>query len=60
MQFNKLLHSDPNTPLPTWFSTAHTSILPHEKETHTVKNYRPIACLNIMYKPYTSCLNSFI
>ena len=24
------------------------------------KNYRPIACLNIMYKIYTSCLNIFL
>ena len=60
MKFNVLLHSDPNTPLPMWLSTVRTSLLPKNKETHIAKNYRPIACLNIMYKLYTSCLNSFI
>ena len=43
-----------------WLSTVRTSLLPKNKETHIAKNYRPIACLNIMYKLYTSCLNSFI
>ena len=60
VKFNELLHSDPNTPLPMWLSTARTSFLPKNKETHIAKNYRPIACLNMMYKLYTSCLNSFI
>ena len=60
VKFNKLLHSDRNTPLPMWLSTARTSLLPKNKETHIAKNYRPIACLNIMYKLCTSCLNKFI
>ena len=60
VKFNELLHSDPNTPLPMWFSIAHTSLLPKNKETHIAKNYRPIACLNILYKLSTSFLNSFM
>ena len=60
VKFNELLHSDPNTPLPMWLSTVRTSLLPKNKETHIAKNYRQIACLNVMYKLYTSCLNSFI
>ena len=36
------------------------SFLPKNTETELEKNYRPIACLNIMYKIYTSCLNSFL
>ena len=60
VKFNVLLHSDPNTPLPMWFSIAYTSLLPKNKETHIAKNCRPIVCINIMYELYTSCLNSFI
>ena len=60
VQFNELLHSDSNILLPTWFSAAHTSLLPKNKVTDIVKDYRPIACLNIIYILYTSCLNSFI
>ena len=37
VKFNELLHSDPNTPLATWLSTAHTSLLPKNKETHMTK-----------------------
>ena len=48
VQLNKLLHSDSNTSLPTWLSTADTSLLSKNKETHIAKNCRPIACLNIM------------
>ena len=48
VQLNKLLHSDSNTSLPKWLSTADTSLLPKNKETHMAKNYRPIACFNIL------------
>ena len=60
VKFSELLHSHPNTPLPMWFSIAHTSLLPKNKETHIAKNFRPIACLNVMYKLYANCHNSFI
>ena len=60
VKFNELLHSDPNTLLPTWLSAAHISLLPKNKGTNIAKTYRPTACLNIMDKLYTSCLNSFI
>ena len=30
-------------------------VLPKNNDTHVVKNYRPIALLNIMYKLYTTC-----
>jgi hypothetical protein len=53
--YNHKIHSD--SPLPTWLSAAHTVLLPKTKDTHIAKNYRPIACLNIMYKLYTSCIN---
>ena len=57
-QFNIMVHSD--QPLPIWFSSAHTILLPKSKETHFAKNYRPIACLNIQYKLYTNCINTFL
>ena len=46
--------------LPHWLCLAKTHLLPKSKETHLAKNYRPIACLNLMYKLFTSCLNVFI
>ena len=58
IKFN--VHSNANTSLPTWFSTAHITLLLTNKETDNAKNYRLIACLNVMYKLYFSCLNSFI
>ena len=49
-----------NLVLPSWLTLARTSLLPKNTETELAKNYRPIACLNFMYKIYTSCLNSFL
>ena len=60
VRFNELLHSNTNKSIPTWFSTAHTILIPKSKVTDIAKNYRPIACLNVMYKLFSSCLNTFI
>ena len=46
--------------IPKWLAQAKTVLLPKNAETQVAKNYRPIACLNIMYKLYTSCLNMFL
>ena len=46
--------------LPDWLSLAKTTLTPKIENTRIAKNYRPIACLNIMYKIYTSCLNIFL
>ena len=46
--------------LPDWLSLAKTTLTPKNENTHAAKNYRLIACLNIMWKIYTSCLNIFL
>ena len=35
-------------------------MLPKNEHTHAAKNHRPMACLNLTYKLYTSCLNNFL
>ena len=35
-------------------------MLPKNENTHIAKNYRPIACQNLMFKLYTSCINTFV
>ena len=56
--FQQTLQGD--TKLPKWLSFALTSLLPKNNEIHIPKNYRPIACLNVVYKLFTSCLNLFL
>ena len=46
--------------IPDWLAQAKTVLLPKNERTQEAKSYRPTACLNIMYKLYTSCLNSFL
>ena len=46
--------------IPNWLSTAKTTLVAKNEITNVAKNYRPIACLNILYKIYTSCLNTFL
>ena len=43
-----------------WSVQAKTVLLPKNERSQETKSYRPIVCLNIMYKLYTSCLNSFL
>ena len=45
---------------PTWLSTAKTTLLPQNTDTHIAKNYRPIALLNMMYKIYTASINMLL
>ena len=46
--------------LPNWLTLARKTLLRKSQDTKSAKNYRPIACLNIVYKLYTSCLNIFL
>ena len=42
--------------IPEWFVKARTRLVAKNNNTHEAKNYRPIACENIMMKVYTGCL----
>ena len=53
-----MLHQ--SQPLPNWLSTACTVLLPENTDTYIPKNDRPILCLNIFYKLYTSYINSLL
>ena len=46
--------------LPPWLPRARTKLIAKNEITDIAKNYRPIACLNLMYKMYTSFLNTFL
>ena len=46
--------------VPDWLAQAKTVLLPKKEGIQEAKSYRPIACLNITCKLYTSCLNSFL
>ena len=45
---------------PTWLTEAKATLLAKNEHTNNAKNYRPIACLNVTYKMYTSCWNIFL
>ena len=46
--------------IPQWAPLVRTTLLAKNKNTHEAKNYRPIACENIMFKLYTGMLASFV
>ena len=46
--------------LPSPLTRARTQLLPKNENTHIAKNYRPIACKNLMIKLYTSYINTFV
>ena len=49
-----------STILRDWLTLAKAILLPKNELSHAAKNYRPIACLSLTYKLYTSCLNNFL
>ena len=46
--------------IPEWLVKARTTLVAKNNNSHEVKNYRPIACENIMMKVYSECLALFI
>ena len=51
---------DGNIELPSWLVKLKTILLAKNDETKNSKNYRPIACLNVVYKLFTGILNQFL
>ena len=43
-----------------WLTVSRTILLPKNSQTKNAKNYRPIACQNILYKLYTGILYRFL
>ena len=46
--------------VPEWLIRTRTVLLPKNKDTHNPKNYRPIACENILLKTYTGTVAQLI
>ena len=42
--------------VPDWLPCGRTSLIPKSLDSTTPKNYRPITCLNVLYKLWSSCL----
>ena len=45
---------------PLWLIITRTALHSKNERTKEAKNYRPIACQNILFKIYTGILNSFV
>lgn len=45
-------------PIPHWFAEGRTVLLPKKGDLSDPKNYRPITCLNTVYKLFTTVLNN--
>ena len=46
--------------LPVWFPVGRTLLIPKSNDLSSPQNYRPITCLNIIYKLWTGCLTSLV
>ena len=46
--------------IPSWFTKGRTILLPKSHDTTLPKNFRPITCLNVVYKLWTSCLTQVL
>ena len=56
--FHKLLVGD--MAIPHWFPIGRTLLIPKCHDLSNPQNYRPITCLNIVYKLWTSCLTFLV
>ena len=46
--------------IPEWFPKGRTMLIPKSSDTSVPKNFRPITCLNILYKLWTACLTELL
>ena len=49
-----------NTSIPKWLIKTRTTLLAKNDQTHNPKNFRPIACENLMMKVYTGCIAALL
>jgi hypothetical protein len=56
--FTSLLEG--STPFPAWLSEGRTVLIPKSGDLSRPQNYRPITCLNTLYKIFTGVLNERI
>src|SRR5699024_3467134 len=52
--FNSWLNEE--QPIPQWFVTGYTVLIPKKGDLSAPRNYRPITCLNTCYKLFTRVL----
>ena len=48
------------TRIPVWFPVGRTILIPKSSDTTVPKNFRPITCLNVLYKLWTACLTELL
>ena len=58
LHFHQFLKGD--IPISPWFPRGRTLLLPKCKDLSAPQNYRPITCLNIIYKLWTGCLTTLM
>jgi len=46
--------------IPSWFPKGKTILIPKATDTEQPKNFRPITCLNVLYKLWTGCVNEIV
>jgi len=56
--YNVMLQN--GTLIPEWFPRGRTLLIPKSSDTSIPKNFRPITCLNILYKLWTACLTELL
>ena len=55
--FNDMLNG---SNIPVWFPTGRTVLIPKASDTTLPKNFRPITCLNVLYKLWTGCITELL